>query len=59
VGTFDDAKRALIADLRYSEENAIDEDEATDYAHAQQDVNLWSGPDSIRCGQCVYWVAEQ
>jgi hypothetical protein len=56
VGTFDDAKRSLIADLWYEEINAIDEDEATDYSHAQQAVNLWSGPNSIHCGQYVYWI---
>jgi hypothetical protein len=58
VGTFDDAKRSMLADLWYEEINAIDEDEATEFENAQKDVALWSGPDSIRCGQYVYWISE-
>lgn len=59
VGTFEDAKKALISDLWFEEENAIDEEDAEEYANAQQDVNLWSGPDNIHCGQYIYWISRQ
>lgn len=59
VGTFDDAKQALIDELKFAEDYANNEEEAEEYAEAAEDVNLWSGPDTIRVGNLVYWISRQ
>lgn len=56
VGTFDDAKRALIDELKLAEDYANSEEEAEEYSEAAEDVNLWSSPDTIRVGNLVYWI---
>jgi hypothetical protein len=56
VGTFEDAKRALIDELLFLADNADDEDEAQELDEAAQDVNLWSRPDNISVGNHVYWI---
>lgn len=59
VGTFDEAKRALIDELKFAEDYANNEEEAEEYCHAAEDLNLWSGPDSIHVANLVYWITEQ
>lgn len=59
TGTLDDARRALIADLLFEADYAPNEEDAEDYTAAAEDVNLWSGPDSVSvCGR-VYWISQQ
>lgn len=55
-GTFDEAKRALIDELLFAAEYAATEEEAEELTNAAEDVNLWSGPDSIYVGNYVYWI---
>jgi hypothetical protein len=50
VHSFDEAKRALIFDLKFFEDHAASEDEAADLCHTAEDVNLWSGPGFVLAG---------
>lgn len=61
VATFDEAKRGLIADIRYAEDSAAmgdDEDAAEDLCAAAEDVNLWSSPDYLIAAGLAWWIAE-
>lgn len=58
--TFEDAKLALLSDLEFATDYAADEDEAEEFSSAAEDVNLWSGPDSVHIDSVntVYWIVE-
>ena len=56
--TFEDAKQGLIWDLKFWEDYAETEDDAEDYSAAQQDVNLWSTPQTITVAGRAFWIAE-
>jgi hypothetical protein len=61
--TFDAAKRALIADMLVDARDTPDETAAENLTHAAEDVNLWSGPDSIDVDDGttlgrVYWIQQ-
>jgi hypothetical protein len=58
-GTFGEAKQALIDQLKFMEDYAYTEAEATEYCHAAEDVNLWSSPGSVTVGNLVYWINEE
>lgn len=58
VEDFETAKRCLIDDLKRAEEDAESEEEAEDYCHAAEDVNLWSTPQTVIVRGCAYWIAE-
>lgn len=45
--TFEEAKSILIHDLKFAEDYAETEEAAENFAEAAEDVNLWSGPDSL------------
>lgn len=59
IGTFEDAKQALIDELKFQEDYAANEDEAEEFAEAAEDVNLWNSPDSISVVDRVYWISLQ
>lgn len=56
--TFADAQAATIWDLKFYEDVASSEDEAEEYCAAAEDVNLWSGPDSVTVAGRVFYIAE-
>lgn len=59
TGTLDDARRALIADLLWEADHAPNEEDAAFYTEAAEDVDLWTGPDTVYvCGR-VYWISQQ
>ena len=45
--TFDEAKRAIIDELKSREDQADDEEEAEDFCHLAEDVNLESSPFAV------------
>jgi len=56
--TFDDAKSYVIAELKRAEDDAQSEDDATEFCHAAEDVNLESDAFTTpTLGGYVYWVA--
>jgi hypothetical protein len=59
--TFDDAKAALIWDLKFWEDSAEDEATAEAFCAAAEDVNLWAATDrtdawEIMVGGRVFWI---
>jgi hypothetical protein len=45
--TFDEAKAALIHDLKFLEDHAVGEAEAESACHAAEDANLWAESDLL------------
>lgn len=61
VRTFEEAKATLIHDLKFAEDYADTEEAAENYCEAAEDVNLWSGPDSLiveGTPDVAYWINE-
>jgi hypothetical protein len=56
VSTFDEAKRRLIHEMLFSADYASTEDAAENYTNAAEDINLWSGPDSLTVAGEAWWV---
>ena len=59
TGTFADAQSALVGDLIFEADYAINEDDSDEYADAAADVRSWTGPDTVYvCGR-AYWIVRQ
>jgi hypothetical protein len=54
--TFEAAKDSLLWDLKRDSDDSEDPDEADTLALTMEDVNLWSGPDTICVGAYAYWI---
>ena len=55
---FDDAKRYIIGELKTAEDCADNEDVATEFCHAAEDVNLESSDFGITVAGDHYWVTQ-
>ena len=56
--SFDEAKRAVIADLKYFEDTTDNERHAEDFCAAAEDANLESRPFSYIVRGWAFWVQE-
>ena len=59
VGTFEDAREALIGELDHALTYAANDEEETEIREAIEDVECWSGPDSVRVGMYIHWISVQ
>jgi hypothetical protein len=53
---FDDARQWIVDALKTFEDDESDEDRATNYCHAAEEVNLESSPFSITVNGYAFWV---
>lgn len=57
--TLDDAKQYLIWSIKnIFEEEAETEEQAESFCAAAEDVNLWSGEDSLIVNHVAFWIHE-